>query len=330
MAPLLKVEDLTVTFEVSGRQSPVIQDLSFEIGEGEVLGVVGESGCGKSITALAILGLVPAPPGRITGGRILFDGEDLVAAGEKRLQQIRGNSISMVFQEPMTSLNPVFTVGEQIAETVRSHYGVGKREARDRAIEMLRRVGIPSPERRVDNYPHQMSGGMRQRVMIAIALVCEPKLLIADEPTTALDVTVQAQIFDLFQDLREQMGTAIMLITHDIGVISQIAHYTMVMYAGRRIEGGRTADVIRNPLHPYTSGLISCIPHLRRTGDMAFEPLYEIKGIVPPVSALARPGCHFAARCSKAMEQCLTLAPADTEGKDGHDVACWLFEQVDA
>lgn len=325
--PLLKVENLTIVFEVDGLEAPVVNDLSFEIAAGETLGIVGESGCGKSMTALAIMGLIPSPPGRIASGRILYGGQDLTQLPEARLEKVRGNDISMVFQEPMTSLNPVFSIGEQIAETVRAHQPLTRAEAEARAIEMLGLVGIPSPESRVREFPHQMSGGMRQRVMIAIALACEPRLLIADEPTTALDVTVQAQIFDLFRDLQDKMGTAILMITHDIGVIAQMTSGVMAMYAGHRIESGLTRDVLHNPLHPYTQGLIECVPHLRVALPDTIEPLFEIPGVVPPVTAFVKPGCLFAPRCSKAMEKCANQSPRYADaGQNGHGTACWLQE----
>ncbi|MEH6545395.1 MAG: ABC transporter ATP-binding protein [Sneathiella sp.] len=325
--PLLSVRDLEIVFQIAGSEVPVVRELSFDIAYGETLGIVGESGCGKSITALAIMGLVPNPPGRISKGSIHFEGVDITKVSEKKLQSLRGNDISMVFQEPMTSLNPVFTVGEQIAETARTHYGINRTEARDRAIEILRLVGIPSPEKRVDDYPHQLSGGMRQRVMIAISLVCEPKLLIADEPTTALDVTVQAQIFDLLRELQSKTNTAIILITHDIGVVAEMADNVMVMYAGRNIESGRSIDFIRNPQHPYTKGLISCIPTLEVDPPDTPEPLFEIPGVVPSAKELAKPGCAFAPRCPKVMPHCQTKFPSRFQISDDQSVSCWLSQE---
>ncbi|WP_092680001.1 ABC transporter ATP-binding protein [Albimonas donghaensis] len=322
--PLLSVRDLTVAFRVRGEDAPVVRDLSFDLHEGETLGIVGESGCGKSMTALALMGLVPNPPGRIASGSIRLGDEELVAAAEARLRRVRGARISMVFQEPMTSLNPVFTVGEQIAETARAHLGLSAREARDRAVEMLRLVGIPAPERRVGDYPHQLSGGMRQRVMIAIALVCEPQVLIADEPTTALDVTVQAQIFDLFRELQDRMNTAVILITHDIGVVAEMTDRVMVMYAGRKVEEGPAADFVAAPRHPYARGLVNCVPRLVADPPDVPEPLFEIPGLVPGAEALARPGCAFAPRCPRAMPVCGREFPPVTASPGGRSVACWL------
>ena len=321
---LLSVHDLEISFRTGGRDIPVVRDLSFDLHRGETLGIVGESGCGKSVTALALLGLVPNPPGRVSGGRILFQGEDLVTAGEKRLNQIRGNDISMVFQEPMTSLNPVYTIGEQIAETVRAHFGLSREKAWERAVEMLELVGIPSPAQRAKDYPHQLSGGMRQRVMIAIALVCEPKILIADEPTTALDVTVQAQIFDLFAELQQKIDAAIILITHDIGVVAQMTDRVMVMYAGRKIEEGPVDRFIGDPRHPYTRGLMACIPRLTMPPPEDAEVLFEIPGVVPAPAELGRPGCAFAPRCSSVMERCRSDSPRLSPFGQHRAVSCWL------
>ena len=329
-APLLSVRDLEISFRLGTEETAVVRDLSFDLGEGETLGIVGESGCGKSITALSLLGLVPNPPGRVSAGQILFQGQDLVGASEEQLNRIRGNEISMVFQEPMTSLNPVYTVGEQIAETARVHFGSSRAEAWDRAIEMLKLVGIPSPEQRAHNFPHQLSGGMRQRVMIAIALVCEPKILIADEPTTALDVTVQAQIFDLFRELQDKIGAAIILITHDIGVVAQMTNRVMVMYAGRKIEEGPVSGFIRDPRHPYTRGLISCIPRLSMSPSDMPDPLFEIPGVVPAPRELGAPGCAFAPRCPHAMQRCRVQDPVLSRIGEGRAVACWLEEEVAA
>ncbi|MBL3701227.1 ATP-binding cassette domain-containing protein [Sulfitobacter sp. BDSS02] len=330
-SPLLSVRDLEISFRTGGREIPVVRDLSFDLAAGETLGIVGESGCGKSITALSLIGLVPSPPGRVSKGQILLNGEDIVTVGEDRLTRIRGNEISMVFQEPMTSLNPVYTVGEQIAETARAHFGSSRAEAWDRAIEMLKLVGIPSPEQRAHNYPHQLSGGMRQRVMIAIALVCEPKVLIADEPTTALDVTVQAQIFDLFRELQHKIKAAIILITHDIGVVAQMCDRVMVMYAGRKIEEGPVRSFIRDPRHPYTRGLISCIPKLSRDPSDTPEPLFEIPGVVPSPADLAElKGCAFAPRCNRAINECQLHSPALTPLGSDRAVACLRQEEIPA
>lgn len=325
---LLSVENLEISFRSGGVETPVVRDLSFDLNEGETLGIVGESGCGKSITALSLLGLVPSPPGRISGGRIMFQGEDLVQASEKRLTAIRGNSISMVFQEPMTSLNPVLTIGEQIAETARKHFGISRAEAWDRAIEMLQLVSIPSPERRVHDYPHQLSGGMRQRAMIAIALVCEPKLLIADEPTTALDVTVQAQIFDLFGELQSKLKAAIILITHDIGVVAQMTDRVMAMYAGRKIEEAGVVDFVRNPQHPYARGLVSCVPRVRSDLQDDPEPLFEIPGMVPSLKDLSLDGCAFAPRCPKVIDTCRTQNPVLIQTGPDHRAACLLCSET--
>ena len=327
---LLSVRNLEITFRTEGEEIPVVRDLSFDLDYGDTLGVVGESGCGKSITALSLLGLVPSPPGRISKGQILFEGEDLVQAGERRLNEVRGNDISMVFQEPMTSLNPVYTIGEQIAETARVHFGLSPAKAWARAVEMLDLVGIPLPDKRAHDFPHQLSGGMRQRVMIAIALVCEPKLLIADEPTTALDVTVQAQVFDLFQELKQKIGAAIILITHDIGVVAQMTNRVMVMYAGRKIEEGPVADFIRDPRHPYTRGLVSCIPRLLMPPDDQPAPLFEIPGVVPSPWELNRPGCAFAPRCVRAMARCRIEDPVLSAVGDGRAAACWLETEAAA
>ena len=319
------MRNLNVEFDIDGGRARVVRDLGFDVRAGETLAIVGESGCGKSMTALALMGLVPDPPGRVAGGEILLAGENLVTAGERRMQAVRGADISMVFQEPMTSLNPVFTIGEQIAETVRAHKGASRADAWKRAVDMLAQVGIPAPERRAHDYPHQMSGGMRQRVMIAIALACEPRLLIADEPTTALDVTVQAQIFDLFRDLQRETGTAVILITHDIGLVTTSAERVMVMYAGEKVEEGDVADMLRSPRHPYVSGLLACAPRLQAELEARAEPLFEIPGSVPAPRDLSAPGCSFAPRCSLAMEICRSQKPAfKMTGNRG--VACWAAE----
>jgi oligopeptide/dipeptide ABC transporter ATP-binding protein len=315
---VLAVRDLRLEL-VSGE--PVVEDVSFELEPGRVLGLVGESGSGKSVTALSIMRLVDRP-GRVEpGSKILFEGRDLAKLSENEMSAIRGNDVSMIFQEPMTSLNPVFTVGDQIAEAVQLHQGLGKRDAIARAVEMMRLVGIPSAERRVDDYPHQMSGGMRQRVMIAMALACNPKLLIADEPTTALDVTVQAQILELMKDLRERLGMAILLITHDLGVVAEMVDEVAVMYAGRIVERGPVAEVFAEPQHPYTEALLRSIP---RVGMRYTQPLEAIRGMVP--SPLDWPaGCRFAPRCDYAFDRCLSedprLLPVPPQ-----ESACWLCE----
>ena len=332
--PILQVQDLRVEFKTRRGKALVLNGVDFEIRSGETLCVVGESGCGKSMTALALLRLIPSPPGRISSGRVMFQGEDLVAASMERMREVRGNRISMIFQEPMTSLNPVLTVGDQIGESLRLHAGLDANAARARAIEMLQQVGIPAPERRVDEYPHQMSGGMRQRVMIAMALACRPDILIADEPTTALDVTVQAQIFDLLRDLQREKGTAILLITHDMGAVAEMADRVMVMYAGRVIEQGTTAEVLGQPGHPYTQGLIDCLPELGSSADAATDgdriELAEISGVVPSIWELGS-GCAFRERCPHAMARCAEEVPPMFSMKgSGHGAACWLQAETEA
>ena len=324
--PLLKVEDLRVEFRTRRGAALVLNGVDFQINGGETLCVVGESGCGKSMTALALLRLIPSPPGRISSGRVLFQGENLLEATEARMREVRGNRISMIFQEPMTSLNPVFPVGDQIGESLRLHAGLDGRQARERAIEMLRHVGIPAPERRVDEYPHQLSGGMRQRVMIAMALACRPDILIADEPTTALDVTVQAQIFDLLRELQRENGTAVMLITHDMGAVAEMADRVMVMYAGRVIEQGSCDEVLSNPQHPYTQGLIACLPELGSSQQAGRAELVEISGVVPSIWELGQ-GCAFRDRCPHAMPRCAAQVPPLIQAEDGHGAACWLLDE---
>ena len=304
MTALLSVKNLTVEFTTRDGIAPVIDDLSFDLAPGETLSLVGESGCGKSMTALAIMGLIPSPPGRVAGGSISLAGENLLQASDTRLRAVRGNDISMVFQEPMTSLNPVFTVGEQISETLRRHQGLNRRQAKALSIEMLDAVQIPLPTRRINDYPHQLSGGMRQRVMIAMALACRPKVLIADEPTTALDVTVQAQIFDLMRAVGKETDAAIILITHDMGSVAEMAERVVVMYAGRKIEEGYVDDILARPRHPYTRGLIACVPHLLETVSAERPSLQEIPGMVPPLSEFGFVGCLFAPRCDRVETRC--------------------------
>ncbi len=323
MSPLLDVRDLRVEFATRHGTVTALDGVSLRLEPGETLGVVGESGCGKSITALAIMGLIPMPPGRIAGGSIRLDGEELIGAPERRLRQLRGRDIGMIFQEPMTSLNPVFRVGDQIAEAILLHQDVSRDEARRRALDLLRTVGVPDPGQRIDAYPHELSGGLRQRVMIAIAISCQPRLLIADEPTTALDVTVQAQIFDLIRDIQDRLGVAVILITHDMGAIAEMADRVAVMYAGRVVEEGPADAILDSPAHPYTRGLIGCIPAI----DPALAaldrlpPLAEIPGVVPPLHLLGQ-GCAFADRCIEAVDICRKVAPPLT-GR-GHAVACHL------
>ena len=324
MVPLLEVKGLGVEFQTRGGTAHVLEDIQLHIQRGETLGLVGESGCGKSITALALMRLIPQPPGRITSGQILFDGQDLLQLPEAQMRRVRGNRISMIFQEPMTSLNPAYSVGDQITESVRLHQGLNAKDGLARAVEMLEAVGIPDALRRVHEYPHQFSGGMRQRVMIAMALACQPDLLIADEPTTALDVTVQAQIFDLIRDLRERSGTAVLLITHDMGAVAEMTDRVAVMYAGRMVEEGPTDVVLSNPCHPYTQGLIACAPG--RSPQSHGKPLQEIPGTVP--SLLERKGgCTFADRCSQAQPRCRTSLPPSNWVQSGHRVMCWLYPE---
>jgi peptide/nickel transport system ATP-binding protein len=321
MSRLLDVSDLKVTFGTRYGTVTALDSVSFHVDQGETLGIVGESGCGKSITALSLMGLIPTPPGKIAAGSIKFLGSELIGLPPAKLCSLRGSDMAMIFQEPMTSLNPVFTVGDQIAEAITLHQNLDHENAFKQAIELLDRVGIPSPEKRARDFPHQLSGGMRQRVMIAMAVSCRPKILIADEPTTALDVTVQAQIFDLLNEVQREFGAAIILITHDMGAISEMADRVAVMYAGRIIEEGRADDILDHPQHPYTRGLISCIPSLDQTQDR----LREIPGIVPPLHELGA-GCAFAKRCDHAFDRCLTTRPSlSTAGH--HPNACFAVEE---
>ncbi len=319
---LVKVEDLRTYFYTEDGMVPAVDGATFHIDRGETLGVVGESGCGKSVSALSVLRLIPDPPGKILeGSSIMFEGEELLTKRESAMRKIRGNDISMIFQEPMTSLNPVYTVGDQIMEAIILHQGLSQREAKNRAIEMLRLVGISDPDQRVDEYPHQMSGGMRQRVMIAMALSCNPKMLIADEPTTALDVTIQAQILELMKELKEELGMAIMLITHDLGVIAEMAERVVVMYAGKIVEEATVFDLFGEPQHPYTEGLLNSIPRLDRAGGR----LHVIEGVVP--NPLNMPvGCYFNPRCPYAMDICRSEHPELIE-LNGRRVACWLHDK---
>ena len=291
LTPVLQVDGLSLEFRTRGRAAEVLSDVSFDLRPGETLCLVGESGCGKSMTALAIMRLIP-PLARIGAGHVRLRGADLAMHDDEAMRRVRGNNISMIFQEPMTALNPVYTVGDQISEPLRQHQGLSKRQARERAIEMLKSVGIPLPERRVDDYPHQLSGGMRQRVMIAIALACDPDVLIADEPTTALDVTVQAQIFDLLREQQARRGTAVLLITHDMGAVSEMADRVVVMYGGRVVEQGSVGQILAQPRHPYTQGLIACLPELDREPSDDRPDLPEIPGVVPSVWERGA-GCPF-------------------------------------
>lgn len=316
---LLEVKNLKTYFYTKAGVAPAINDISFFVGKGKTLGVVGESGCGKSMTALSIMKLVPDPPGKIVGGEILFEGRDLLRLEGKEMRQVRGKDISMIFQEPMTSLNPVLTVGDQITEALLMHGRIKQKEAREIALEMLNMVKIPDPGKRINEYPHQMSGGMRQRVMIAMALCCKPKLLIADEATTALDVTIQAQILHLINDLKSRLNTSVLFITHDLGVISQIADDVIVMYAGNIVESGSIREIFRNPMHPYTKGLLECVPDVSRKA----KTLHVIKGMVPSLYELPK-GCPFSPRCDRALPRCHSEKPGLAE-KDGHSVRCMLY-----
>ena len=317
---LLEVRDLHTSFSVEGRLAWAVSGVSFDVYPGEFLGIVGESGSGKSVTALSVLRLIPNPPGNIAKGSVKFKGRDLLSLSWEDMRKIRGQSIAMIFQEPMTSLNPVFTVGMQVAEAVRQHEGLDPTAARKRAIEVLQAVGIPDPARRLDDYPHQFSGGMRQRVMIAMALICKPALLVADEPTTALDVTIQAQILDLLQELQRQ-GTAVMLITHDLAVIAETCQRVVVMYGGKIQEIATVQELFDSPLHPYTVGLLGSIPDRVPRG----ERLRAIEGNVPSIFDFPA-GCKFCTRCSRAIERCHAEEPALREITPGHSVRCHLVE----
>ncbi len=316
-APLLSVEHLTTGFDIGGRFVPAVIDVSFRVSAGETLCLVGESGSGKSVTALSVLRLVQRP-GRISEGRILFDGTDLRAVAERDMQKIRGAQIALIFQEPMTALNPVFTIGNQIEETLRVHGRATRRTARARAIELLDAVSIPDPQKRVGDYPHQLSGGLRQRALIAMSLACEPRVVIADEPTTALDVTIQAQILDLLRSLQERMGLALLLITHDLGVVAAMADRVAVMYAGRIVEEARVHDLFADPKHPYTRGLMASIP-----GGAPGSRLRAIRGSVPPLGQLP-PGCAFTPRCPERFEPCPTAHPGTTAFGREQSVKCYL------
>ncbi|MCY6355443.1 ABC transporter ATP-binding protein [Clostridium sp. ZS2-4] len=316
---LLEVKNLKTQFKTKAGVVNAVNGVDFQVEKGDVVAIVGESGSGKSVTSLSIMRLIQSPPGEIAEGEILFNGEDLLKKNKRQMQDIRGNKISMIFQEPMTSLNPVFTIERQICETLIRHKNMSKKEAAKEAVKMLELVGIPSPEKRVKDYPHQMSGGMRQRVMIAIALACSPELLIADEPTTALDVTIQAQILDLMLKLRDKFGTSILLITHDLGVVAETADKVVVMYSGQIVEKGKVGEIFEKPLHPYTEGLLNSIPKI----DGNKEKLFMIEGVVPNPLNLPK-GCPFSTRCTKCMERCTKEKP-ELVNVNGREVRCFLY-----
>lgn len=325
MNPILEIKNLKTRFYTQDGVVKAVNDVSYTMNIGEILGVVGESGCGKSVHALSMMQLVPDPPGKVTNGEIWFDGRDLLKLNEDQMQKVRGREIAMIFQDPMTSLNPVFTVGFQITEALLLHKDMTKNEAKDRAIDLLDLVGIPGAKQRLNDYPHQFSGGMRQRAMIAMGLSCEPKLLIADEPTTALDVTIQAQIIDLVKKLQDELGMAIMWITHDLGVVAELAHNINVMYAGSIIETGKIRNIYKQTRHPYTIGLLGSLPRL---DDSPGTELVSIPGLPPDLVALPD-GCPFAARCGYQIEQCINENPplVEIDGTD-HSVACWRWEEI--
>jgi oligopeptide/dipeptide ABC transporter ATP-binding protein len=323
--PLLAIDALKTYFYTFEGVARAVDDVSFHLDKGEVLGVVGESGCGKSVTAQSVMRLIPEPPGRIVQGRILFDGQDLVQLPAEKMRRIRGRRIAMIFQEPMTSLNPVYTIGNQIGEMFRRHMQLSGKESQAQAVQMLRKVQMPAPERRVGEYPHQLSGGMRQRAMIAMALACNPEILIADEPTTALDVTIQAQILDLMMKLRDDFDTAIIMITHDLGVIAEMAARIVVMYAGKVAEEASTEALFLDPQHPYTRGLLRSIPKLGERSRHGRQRLQEIRGMVPSLYALPA-GCSFYPRCPERMEVCIDHPPPLFKTGEGHWARCWRHQ----
>ncbi len=320
---ILEIRDLCVEFQTVEGTVQAVNHLSYKLRKGEKLGIVGESGSGKSVSSLGMLRLIPNPPGRITGGEILYKGQDLVKEPKKEMQRIRGNEISMIFQEPMTSLNPIIKCGKQIAESLRLHRGMNKKEAMEEAVRLMQSVGIANPAQRAHEYPHQMSGGMRQRVMIAMALACEPQILIADEPTTALDVTIQAQILDLIRDLNERMGTSVIFITHDLGVVSELCDTVLVMYTGRIVEQAPVLELFETPKHPYTVGLLEAIPRITKQR----APLQTIEGTVPnPTERID--GCSFSPRCPYATEQCCQKEPPEVQLSEHRRVRCWRYQSV--
>ncbi|NHC42332.1 ABC transporter ATP-binding protein [Bacillus sp. MM2020_1] len=321
-APLLEVKNLQTAFDIDGTDYNAVDNVSFKVKPGQIVGIVGESGCGKSVMSLSIIKLLPKESGKIKSGEVIFDGLNLEKMSESQINKIRGKDVSMIFQEPMTSLNPVFTIGYQLQEVLFNHLKIRKQEARLKSIALLKSVGISRPEKLIDEYPHQLSGGMRQRVMIAIAIACQPKLLIADEPTTALDVTVQAQILELLKEIQAVNDMSVILITHDLGIIAEMCDEVMIMYAGRIIEHTDVDTLFHNPKHPYTSLLLGAIPKM----DGQEERLSSIKGIVPSLINMPAEGCRFANRCPKAMPECITITPLLEDVEQGHEVACLLFE----
>ncbi len=318
---LLTIEDLKVSFFTHAGEVQAVRGVSFHLNKGEALGIVGESGCGKSVTAQSIMKLIPSPPGRIVSGSINFAGEEITTKSEQAMQKIRGNDISMIFQDPMTSLNPTMTVGKQIMEGLKLHQKISSDKARERALELLKLVGIPNPEKRINQHPHEFSGGMRQRAMIAMALACEPKLLIADEPTTALDVTIQAQILDLMKDLQQKLDTAIILITHDLGVVADMCDRVLVMYAGQVVEEGTVRNIFYNSRHPYTWGLLKSVPRLDSQTKSRLVPIYG----QPPDLISPPKGCAFSPRCEKPMRVCRQYAPERFKVEEDHYTSCWLL-----
>ncbi|GMG72996.1 MULTISPECIES: ABC transporter ATP-binding protein [Priestia] len=322
MEKMIQIKDLHVQFSTYGGQVQAVRGVSFDLHKGETLAIVGESGCGKSVTSQSIMRLIPTPPGRITSGSILFKGQDLTKLSEKKMRDIRGADISMIFQDPMTALNPTLRVGEQIAENIMQHENISKEKAKEKAFEMLELVGIPNPKERLKQYPHEFSGGMRQRIVIAMALVCNPEVLIADEPTTALDVTIQAQILELFKDIQQKTDVSIVLITHDLGVVAQVADRVAVMYAGKIVEIGTRRDIFYTPQHPYTKGLLRSVPRL----DLYESELVPIAGSPPDLFAPPS-GCSFAPRCPYVMEVCDRMYPVSTKLKESHQVHCWLQDE---
>lgn len=326
MENILEVKNLTTSFQIDGTKVNAVDGVSFQLKKGKTLCIVGESGCGKSVTSLSIMRLIPNPPGEISGGEILYKGKDLLKLPESEMRTLRGNEISMIFQEPMTSLNPVFTIGNQISEPLRLHQKLSSSAAREKAVEMLRLVNIPSPETRVDEFPHQLSGGMRQRVMIAMALACKPQVLICDEPTTALDVTIQAQVLDIMRRLQQTLGMSMILITHDLGIVAEMADDVAVMYAGKIVEQGPVKEIFSKPLHPYTKGLLNSIPRIQREShatETGRRRLDTIPGMVPSLKELPK-GCRFQGRCEFVKEECKPVIPKLMEISQGHSVSCVL------